>query len=90
MVKVVSKLKDNVKSLIEKELSYDLSTDFYHVKLTLDLENMRVIEQSSLRIEHKKTTKFENNTYECQSLGVAVPEIDTSESTTPIGEKNLR
>ena len=50
---------------------------------------MRVIEQTSLRIEHKKTTKFENNTYECQSLGVAVPEIDTSESTTPIGEKNL-
>ena len=48
---VVSKLKRSIKSLVENQLSYDLSTDFYHVKLTLDLENMRVIEQSSIRIE---------------------------------------
>ena len=75
--------------MVEKEFPYDLRTDFYHVKLTLDLENMRVIEQSSLRLEEQKTTEFENNTYECQSLGVTVPEIDTPESTTPIGEKNL-
>ena len=55
---VVSKLKDNVETLVEKKFSYDLSTDFYHVKLTLDLENMRVIEQSSLRIEEKKTREL--------------------------------
>ncbi len=73
----------------QKEILYDINTDFYHVKLTLDFEEMRVIEQSSLRIGQKKRTKFVNNTYECQSLGVTVPEIDTSESTTPIGEKNL-
>ena len=84
-----AKNKKLIDSFVEKKLTYNLNTDFHHVKLTLDFEEMRVIEQSSLRIEQIKRTEFVNNTYECQSLGVTVPEIDTSESTTPIGEKNL-
>ena len=86
---VVEEAQKTINFVSQKEILYDINTEFYHVKLTLDFEEMRVIEQSSLRKEKKKTTKFENNTYECQSLGVTVPEIDTSESTTPIGEKNL-
>ena len=39
-----------IDSIIEKNLPM-LNTDFHHVKLTLDFEEMRVIEQSSLRKE---------------------------------------
>ena len=85
----VKEAQKTINFVSQKEILYDINTEFYHVKLTLDFEEMRVIEQSSLRIEQIKRTEFVNNTYECQSLGVTVPEIDTSESTTPIGEKNL-
>lgn len=85
----VEEAEKTINFVTQKEILYDINTDFHHVKLTLDFEEMRVIEQSSLRIEQIKRTEFVNNTYECQSLGVTVPDIDTSESTTPIGEKNL-
>ena len=65
-----------------------------YVKLTLNLSSMIVIEeryepeptneQAYLLIE--KTTKFSGEEYQCQSLGITAPKIDTSQSLTPIGK----
>ena len=62
-----------------------------HVKLTLNLSSMVVIEERyeptqdkaiSSRSENKR---FVGEEYQCQSLGITAPEIDTSQSLTPIG-----
>ena len=69
--------------------------EFMQVKLTIDFLRMVVIEETfSPPISDKSATdyfferklkKFVSNEYQCQSLGVTVPKIDTSQSLTPIG-----
>ena len=57
--------------------------DLDQVKLTLDLSRMVVIEERYS--PSTVSTKLSGEVYQCQSLGVTVPEIDTSQSLTPIG-----
>ena len=52
-------------------------------KLTLDLSRMVVIEERYS--PSMVSTKFYGEVYQYQSLGIMVPEINTSQSLTPIG-----
>ena len=58
--------------------------DLDQVKLTLDLSRM-VVREERYSPSSAQPQKFSVEEYQCQSLGVTVPEIDTSQSLTPIG-----
>ncbi len=58
--------------------------DLDQVKLTLDLSRM-VVREERYSPSSAQPQKFSGEEYQCQSLGITVPEIDTSQSLTPIG-----
>ena len=76
--------------------------EFLQVKLTIDFREMVVREEiftpskDIVSIEHPTVQyflsakefdhRFSGTEYQCQSLGIAVPKIDTSQSLTPIGK----
>ena len=59
--------------------------DLDHVKITIDFTNMIVIEERYSPFSEWRKNRFSAAEYQCQSLGITVPEIDTSQSLTPIG-----
>ena len=45
-----------------------------------------VVREERYSPSSSRKEKFSGEEYQCQSLGIKVPEIDTSQSLTPIGK----
>lgn len=60
--------------------------DLDQVKLTIDLSRMLILEER-YSPDSNRSRRFSGEAYQCQSLGITAPEIDTSKSVTPIGKE---
>ena len=62
--------------------------EFNQFKVTVDLNKMTVRQEiyAPLGKIGQKNRSFDAEEFRCQSLGIDVPEIDVSESITPIGK----
>ena len=62
--------------------------EFNQFKVTVDLNKMTVRQEiyAPLGEIGRKIRSFDAEEFRCQSLGIDVPEIDVSESITPIGK----
>ena len=84
---ILSLTEDRVRELIPEMPPLRLE-DLDQIKLTIDLSEMKVIEEIySPSVRTENPAAFSGSQYKCQSLGITVPKIDTSRSRTPIGER---
>lgn len=84
---ILSLTKDKIKQLMPEETPLQIE-NLDQVKLTIDLSKMKVIEEIYSPSAHARDpAAFLGTQYQCQSLGVTVPKIDTSRSRTPIGDR---
>lgn len=80
------------KQEIEEFLSPVTEEDFNHIKLTINFDKMWVIEErikngGAIESNEKLFGSFQGANalkYQCKSLGIDVPEVDTSEAIVPL------
>lgn len=84
--------RSKIKIQLEDLLSPITNEDLHHKKLTINFDNMTVIEETIFNGGRYTSNKKANNyggseiqkKYQCKSLGIDVPELDTSKSIVPL------